>query len=381
MKIIRKILNKLKTSNIKYEPLIEVRIFKDALLNNLNEFQKKYPKVKFAPVIKSNAYGHGLVQVGQILDKEDIAFLIVDSFYEALTLRQAGIKSRILILGYNRIKELISSPLTNCSATIINLETLKQVISKLKNSAPFHLKIDTGMHRQGILLSEVAEAIKLIKSNSNFILEGVCSHFADADGAENDFTEKQIEAWNKLVKIFKQAFPQVKYYHTSNTAGNRFSDKIEANVSRLGVGLYGLNDSAIKNPNLQPAMEVRSLISLVKNIGAGEKVGYGITYESQKPLTIATVPIGYYEGVDRRLSNKGYYKCGGVFCPLVGRVSMNISTIDVSAVTDVKLEDEVVVISRNSSDKNSIQNIAEICGCLEREVLVHVPQHLRRVII
>lgn len=377
----KNIVSRLFKPRVEYQPLIEVRVFKDAILHNLNEYIKRYPKLQFAPVLKSNAYGHGLVDVASILDNKNLPFFMVDSFYEALVLRQAGVRSKILILGYCREGQILNNKLKNCSFGIIDFQQLQNTISKLKQPQSFHLKIDTGMHRQGILMEEVQKATELIKSNENFILEGVCTHFAVADAPESSFTEAQIKKWNGLVKIFKVAFPKIKYFHACNTAGTAYSDEIDANVSRLGIGLYGISPVPTTNLNLQPALEMVSIISSLKTIPAGEKIGYGITFESQKPMRVATVPVGYNEGVDRRLSNKGHYKLGGVFCPLVGRVSMNISSIDVTQVPDVKLEDEVIIISQNKTDKNSVENMSKMCECTPYEILVHVPQHLRRVVI
>ena len=378
---IRKIFNKLATPKVNYQPLIEVRIFKDALLFNLHSFQAKYPKLLFAPVLKSNAYGHGLVPVAKILDKQRVAFFMVDSFYEALTLRQHGIKTKILVLGYCREQELLSAKLKDVSFGIIDLQILKNLSAKLKKPLNIHLKIDTGMHRQGILPSEVSESMAAIKSNPNINLEGLCTHLADADGADSKFTLGQVKQWNSAAVTFKNEFPGIKFFHASNTAAAGYAEHINANVSRLGVGLYGINPSSQIPLELKPALEVRSIISYIKNIPAGEKVGYGITFESSKPMIVATVPVGYNEGVDRRLSNKGAFKVNGVFCPIVGRVSMNMSSIDVTDVTDVKIEDFVVVISSNKTDKNSVENLAKLCECIPYEILVHVPQHLRRSIV
>ena len=124
-----------------------------------------------------------------------------------------------------------------------------------------------------------------------------------------------------------------------------------------------------------------SIISSIKKIEAGEKVGYGITFESISPMTVATVPVGYTEGMDRRLSSKGFYKIGNSFCPVIGRVSMNMSSIDVTAIKELNLEQEVVVISSNKLDKNSVENIAKICECIPYEVLVKIPSSLKRIVI
>ncbi len=379
--ILKKIISKITAPRVKYEPLIEVRVFKDAILHNLNEFQKTYPKLKFAPVLKSNAYGHGLVEVAKILDIQNLPFFMVDSFYEALVLKQNQIKSKILILGYVRTCEIISNKLNNVSYGIIDLEQLKNLVHKLNQPRFFHLKIDTGMHRQGILTEQVEQAIKLIKQNPNFILEGLCTHYADADGETADFTQSQIQKWNRAATEFKKHFPDIKYLHTSNTAGSHYSSQFDANVGRTGLGLYGINPSPFAKLNLKPALEMVSVISSLKTIPAGEKVGYGITFTAQKDMVVATVPVGYNEGVDRRLSSKGFFKVGDVFCPLVGRVSMNISSIDVSNITDAKLEDETVIISSDKDGRNSVENVAKLCDCIPYEILVHIPQHLRRNVI
>ncbi len=381
MGTIGKIFNKIVSPKINYQPLIEVRIFKDALLHNLHVFQEKYPSLEFAPVIKSNAYGHGMVQVAKIFDSKPKAFFMVDSFYEALVLRRAGIKSKILMLGFNRIEQLINPKLKNCSSAIIDFSTLQEVVAKLKKPAIFHLKIDTGMHRQGLWGEEVNKAIALIKSNPNFNLEGLCSHLADADGAGQDFTKQQIRLWNQVVEKFKQNFPSIKYFHLANTAGTFYTNEITANVARIGIGLYGLNNSQFEKLDLKPALEMASIVTSVKTIPAGEKIGYNITYEAPKETKIATVPAGFNEGVDRRLSNKGFYQIKGQNCPLRGKVSMNISSVEVTSVPGVKVGDEVVIISRNPSDKNSVENIAKMCDTVHYEILVHIPSILRRIIV
>lgn len=378
---IGKFLNKITAPSVNYQPLIEVRVFKDALLFNLHSFQKKFPQLTFAPVLKSNAYGHGLVQVAKVLDKERIAFFMVDSFFEAYVLRRAGIRTKILVLGFSREKELLLAKLRDVSFGIIDLQILKNLSVKLKRPLNIHLKIDTGMHRQGILPSEISEAIAAIKANRNINLEGLCTHFADADSEDGSFTLDQIAKWHEAAAAFKKEFADIDYFHASNTAAAAYAGQIDANVSRLGLGLYGINPSSQINFELKPALELVSLISSIKTIPAGEKVGYGITFTSGKNTIVATVPVGYNEGVDRRLSNRGSFKVKGIFCPIVGRVSMNMSSIDVSGVPNIKLEDEAVVISQHKKDENSVENLAKICDCIPYEILVHIPQYLRRVVI
>lgn len=379
MSVFRYIKNTLKPGHA-YEPLIEVRVFKDAILHNLKQYQSQYPNVKFAPVLKSNAYGHGAALVAKVLDKEDIAFFMVDSFYEALVLRREEIRSEILILGYATMEQMNSSKLKNTSFAIIDLSQLENISKSLDKPVRFHLKIDTGMHRQGILHKDLDRAISLIKSNPNIILEGACSHFADADGQDEANTLKQIEIWNEVSGRLKQEFPQIKHLHISNTAGAAYLPQINANTARLGLGLYGFNTSPRKDMNLQPAMEVASVITSIKSIPQGEKVGYNATYTAERQTVVATVPVGYNEGLDPRLSNKGFMLVGGKPCPIIGRISMNMCSIDITDVVGAKLEDEVIVISRNPQDPNSVDNIVKSCGGSRYEVPVRIAQHLRRVI-
>lgn len=374
------VLRKIKKSLSSYRPSVEILIYKENLLYNLNEYKQKYPKLAFAPVLKSNAYGHGLTQIAQVLDKEKIVFLVVDSLFEAMTLRSEGVKSQILVIGYTSVENIESSKILNVVFTITSLEQLQAIDRQLKNVKKFHLKIDTGMHRQGILLNEIEAAIKIIKQNKDINLEGICSHLADADNEDENFTQFQINQWQKAVQMFKQNFTTIKFFHLSATPGMKYVDKFFSNVTRLGIGLYGINTASFPKISLKPVLEMQSVVSSIKNINIGECVGYGATFKAKKAMKIATIPIGYFEGIDRRLSNKGYFKIKDVQCPIVGRLSMNIASLDITAVPNVKLGDWVIAISNNPQNKNSVENMAKMAGTIPYEILIHIPQHLRRII-
>lgn len=387
-------LRNIKKSFSRYNPSIEILISKGNLLHNLNEYRNKYPNFLFAPVLKSNAYGHGLVEVAQILDKENIPFFVVDSLYEAMILRNNGIKSEILIIGYSKTENIENAKLQKISFTISSLEQLEKIAKTIKSAIKIHLKIDTGMHRQGILPEQIGEAIKIIKKSSFLKLEGVCSHFADADNNGDSFTKSQIEEWKKAVLLFKENFQNIKFFHISATAGTHYSELAHGNVVRLGIGLYGINppprlerDTSFKKGginlrklNFKPVLGMRSIITSVKTIPAGECVGYNCAYKTNKTTKVATVPVGYFEGVDRKLSNRGVFKVGGYDCPIIGMVSMNMCSIDVTLVLEAKTGDAVIIISNGKDDKNSVENIAELIKTIPYEILVHIPQHLRRVV-
>ncbi len=381
--MIRALFRFLRKKKFQYTPLVEVRIFRDRILHNFLEFQKILPSgTRIAPVLKSNAYGHGLVQVAECLKDVDIPFFAVDSYYEALVLRNEGVKTPLAVIGYTVKENIFQNKLKDISFTVISKEELIDITDTISSPCRIHLKIDTGMHRQGIRLEDCGEVISLIQKNRNIILEGICTHFADADNEDIEYTQTQIHVWNIVVKAFRHAFPFIQFLHVAATCGSFFSKLIDANVMRLGIGLYGIAPCAtLQNLKLLPVLEMRSMISSVKKIERGDMIGYNGTYTANTVMRIATVPVGYFEGVDRRLSNKGYVKIGDTCCPIIGRVSMNIITVDVSAVTEIKIGESVVVISSDAEDKNSVKQIADICDTIPYEILVHIPAPVRRIIV
>lgn len=373
-----------------YEPLITVEISKSRLVHNLNEFMRIAPQNAVAPVLKSNAYGHGLFEVASVLEKHyrragtgSIPFFIVDSYFEALALRSRCIRTHILIIGYTRPETILTSRLRGVSYAISSLEQLK-LIEGAERPISIHLKIDTGMRRQGFLEEDIAEASGIISNNTHLVLRGLCSHLCDADDPDPSFTEAQIHIWNRIAKHFKSEFPALEYLHLSATDGHRFTHDIQANVSRLGIGLYGLADGSAfpQKLDLRPAMEMKTIITGTKKLRKDETVGYGNVFKTDHDITIATIPVGYFEGVDRKLSNKGIIEAGldRATCPIVGRVSMNITSIDISHADGIKIGAPVIVISNDPSHGNSIRSMASSCDTIPYEIAVHIPAHLKRVV-
>lgn len=369
-----------------HRPLVEIGISRDNLLHNLHTYQKNYPDLKFAPVLKSNAYGHGLALIAELLDKQDIAFFMVDSYFEARTLRRVGIRSRILILGYVRPEEIASSKLHNIDYGIVAIEQLRDLVKIVQKPTRVHLKIDTGMHRQGVAKKNLDEAIALIKSQLHLQLVGICSHFADADNPTSDaHTRGQVEVWNEVAKELLLQFPSITYRHIAATKGVAKGSAAHTNVARLGIGLYGFDTSPDGSTELKPVLEMRSIITSLRDVPPGDFVGYNATFTADKPTRVATVPVGYFEGIDRRLSNVGSMQVRKKNCKITGRISMNMSSIDVTAVPEVQQGDEVVAISRDPRAPNSISNIAQALvthSYIETAyvLLVHIPQHLKRIV-
>jgi alanine racemase len=357
---------------------VEVRIFRDALVHNLKAFSEA-ERLPVAPVLKSNAYGHGLIETGTIVESERVPFACVNSLSEASLLRAAGVQTPLLVISYTSLERLQSNALPNITFGVISMNELRRVAAA-GISATVQLEIDTGMHRHGILPDEIEEAVQILKSNSSLVLQGVYSHLADADTKDSPLTRVQIDTWNAAVRTFRAAVPDLAYFHLSATTGVTYAGEIEANIARFGVGFYGFNVSST-TLFLKPALEMRTRIASIRTVRRGETVGYNGIYIAPSDRVVATVPVGYNEGIDRRLSGLGSMLVKGRVCPILGRVSMNITSLDVTDVEGVQLDDEVIAISANHEDPNSIENIAKFCDAIPYEVLVHIPSELPRVVV
>lgn len=364
----------------RHEPLITVSISRENLLHNLRTYKEAYPEQMIAPVLKSNAYGHGLVVIAELLDKEDIAFFMVDSLYEAEVLRRAGIRSRIVVMGYVRPEAIVSTRLSNTDFAIVDIEQLRSVAKEAHTPVRLHLKFDTGMHRQGLLPNELTEATELIKQNPRLSVVGVGTHLADADNADATFTDAQLALWDSLLETIQASFPSIEYRHAAATKGVRTSATHSMNVLRIGMGLYGCNTAPDTTLSLRPVLSMHSFVTSIRAVPEGDTVGYNTTFRTMRPSRIATVPAGYYEGVDRGLSNTGSFQVNGIDCPIAGRVSMNMTSIDITD-TESKCGDVVTLISTDSGDSNSVRSMARLAGTTPYVILAHIPTHLYRTVV
>lgn len=370
----------LRSSQRDYKPLVEVDILHNSLLWNLNQFKKLRPGVAVAPVLKSNAYGHGLVQVARIFDPQESPFFAVDSPFEAMILNNAGIKTPVLVLDFTTIHNLTHLRLPKTSYAIGSLEQLIRLNKEIKHPLKIHLKIDTGMHRQGLELPELKQALALIKKQPLLSLEGIFSHFADPVDHQDFTSQVQIARWHEGLTALAENFGSIRYKHISGTTGYNTRVPIDANVARVGNGLYGI--APFLPLELRGAMQIITSITAIKHVPKGESVGYDLTFVAQRETRTAVLPLGYYEGIDRRLSNSGVVKIRDAFYKIVGRVSMNLTSVDITnAPLDLGAGERVIVVSAIQNDPNSIQNIAKACNSIPHEIFVHFPLHLRRTVV
>lgn len=371
-------LRRLKRELRGFEPVIRIEISKDALLHNISQLKTLAPRWGIVPVLKANAYGHGIVLVAEIFDTEvDIPFFAVDSYFEAEQLRANGIKKELLVLGYTRTHTIIRNSLRGVAFTVGSLEQLRELQHSARQRV--QIKFDTGMHRQGISWESASEVIEIVRATT-LAVDGILSHLAESETAGSELTALQLRRWNGIAESFQREFPSIRYYHVANSGGFGHVADIVANAGRSGIALYGIDPGNLRVP-FRPALRFLSLVSELRTIEKGESVGYNGTFTATDRTSLATVPAGYFEGVDRRLSNKGGYMVNDVQAPIRGRISMNISSCDVTDVPNVMHGSEVVIISDRPNDPNSVAHIARLCGTIPYEILVHIPAHLRRVVV
>lgn len=352
----------------KMKVLNTIELSSSALRHNYRYFAKKHPESKICPVLKSNAYGHGLIEIAEMCSKLNPPYLIVDSFYEAFEIKKAGIKTPCLIIGYTLPENYKHMSFANIAVTILDVATI-HALGRLNKKVKVHLKIDTGMHRQGVSLDELDEALNLISQYKKLELEGVCTHFADADNLKKTFTSKQVQKFKKAVKNI-----DVKWKHASATAGAGIVFSKDFNMIRLGLGIYG--DSFIEKDakKLRPVMKFSSTLIDIKNIKKGDCVSYGCTFTAKQNMKIGIIPAGYYEGVDRRLSNKGYVYYGKTKCKILGRVCMNLTVIDLCKVKGARKGARVDFINDN------VREIAYLCETISYVVWTKIAPTIRRVV-
>ncbi|MDD2483314.1 MAG: alanine racemase [Candidatus Shapirobacteria bacterium] len=348
-----------------YESLNLIEINERNLLNNYDFFDN-LGKEQIWPVLKSNAYGHGIRQIAEILLKRDFEYFVVDGYQEVLEIRKIT-KRPVLMIGTILPSNFSKIKWKNLAIMIQDKRTLI-ALGKLNKHIKVHLKVNTGMNRQGIEIVDLRSLIGEIKKYPKLELEGVFSHLAGVNDSE------QIKRFEEVIKIVENNGIEIKFFHLAATSGVGKIKNKKINAVRLGIGLYGIGKG------LKPVLKLKSKITKVREIEKGKKVSYGGTFVATKKTVVGVIPVGYFEGLDRRLSNKGFVKYKNKFYPIVGRVCMNMAIVNFGKVRP-KLYDEVEVISNNSKDKNSIEKMAEICETIPYDLLVEINSSIRRTIV
>lgn len=361
----------------------------DRIHQNMNHMKANLKEeTKMMAVIKTDGYGHGAVPIAQELESLDYMYgFAVATAEEAHSLRRAGIKKPILILGYTFPYSYALLAEEEIRPTVFleeTLEELSQTAVKTGKKIKIHIKIDTGMSRIGILPEESGFLfVEKALHTQGIEVEGIFTHFATADHADKTYAIEQMERFQAFCAETERRFGiTIPVKHCSNSAGIVEMPKANMDAVRAGITLYGLWPSKQVAKDivvLEPALELKSTIVYIKTIPAGTAVGYGRTYIAEKMRKIATIPVGYGDGYPRSLSNKGYVLIRGKRAPIRGRICMDQFMVDVTDIDGVSKNDEVTLIGKDGAEVLTMEMLGEISGRFNYELACDLGKRIPRV--
>jgi alanine racemase len=371
--------------------------FRSYVLVSLETIARNYRNVRAAvgpgvavmAVVKADAYGHGALAVSRTLIREGAKWLAVSSVDEGVTLRLAGIPARILVMAGFLPQEreaVLEYDLTPTAHSLDDIAELDRMAARSGQPLPFHLKIDSGMGRLGTRASaqEIVDALTALRHAR---LEGLMTHFASAADFTSSQTGEQVENFRACLEALTAAGIQVSCIHTSSTNAIAYGRKDAwHNMVRTGHALYGyLSPARGAGPrrilDVQPALTWKTKILAVKDIPEGTLVGYGGTFRAPTPMRIAILGAGYADGVFHRLSNRGKVIAAGQIVPILGTVSMDLTTIDISRLPDLKPGDDVTLLGVEGDAALDAQQIARVAGTISYNILSSISARVRRVYV
>lgn len=341
------------------------------------------PEVTLLPIIKSDAYGHGLLPVARVLAEEGVYGFGLSEVSEALRLKEAGLNlPMVLISGFERhwLPEIVHHQFIPVITNLWQLEALAYYTTSKGSYCALHLKVNTGMNRFGLQEEEFEEALRLLLENSQLRLEGLMSHLCCSERPEDPVTKEQLVRFENFKKRLKKRGFKPKFFHVANSGGIIFLPQAHYNMVRPGIALYGSypapeGEEKIK---LAPVMTFYSRILSIKEIKAGEYLGYGPLFKAERPMKIALVPVGYEDGYLRALSNKGFAVVRGQRVPVIGAVSMKCLFLDVTSIEGLSLQEKVILLGGPRREVPA-EELAERAGTISYELFCLIGQRALRV--
>lgn len=359
----------------------------NALENNIKEVIKISHGKEVIAVIKADGYGHGAAQIYETLLENGATRFAVAVITEAVELRKAGLKAPIIILGYTAhdfYDKIIEFDMEQTIYSYEDAKVLSQAAVKRNARVKIHIAVDTGMGRIGFLTTrEEAQEVKRISQLPGLDIEGLFTHFASADETNKEYTFLQLKRFNEFDEYLKQLGVNIKFKHVSNSAGIIDFSNLEYEAVRAGIMLYGYypsKDVDKTKVHLRQVMSLKSEIVHLKTLEIGSSVSYGRVFTTERESKIATLPIGYADGLPRLLTGKGQVIIKGRFAPIVGRICMDQCMIDVTDIPDVKLGDEVIFMGEDEYGNNiSADDIGDAIGTISYEVICNISKRVPRV--
>jgi alanine racemase len=361
-----------------------IEVSRSAILHNIESFERLSDK-QAIPVLKGNAYGHGIELVARILKGRSLPYVAVDGYFEALRVREVS-SQPVLVMGAIMPENYARMKYDNFAFVVQDAASI-DALGKTGKRIKVHLECNSGMNRYGAKLTEMAILTKRILSYDSLELEGVMSHLADSDGDTLTTVSDAVDIFDACVDTVREAGAHPTMFHVAQSAGSLKAKSRYANIIRLGIGTYGINPfptghalSGMLHAELRPALKLVSTITKIIDLEKGDKVSYNYTFTAPKKMKIAVLPLGYHEGINRILSNVGAVKIGESFTPIVGRVCMNHTMLSLDDV-DAKVGDSVTVYSNASDDRNAIDMIANEHHLFNYTMLTDLSPDVRRVLV
>ncbi|MBN1138886.1 MAG: alanine racemase [Anaerolineae bacterium] len=362
-----------------------VEVDLEAIAHNVRRIVEMVgPKVLVLAVLKADGYGHGAIRVARTALNNGARYLGVASINEGTALRRAGITAPILVLGYTPAWQARELVLHSLSATVFNLDiarALSRAAADLNGRVPTHIKVDTGMGRLGLLPDEVLPFVLELQRLPNLALEGIFTHFSVAD-SDPDYTRWQLNRFQQVVEALAKAGIRPPLAHAANSAAVLALPESHLDMVRPGIALYGLHPSPEVRcpPDFRPALRFKTQVAQVKTLPPGSYVSYGNTYQTSGEQRIAVIPVGYADGFRRAPRHWGEVLVRGHRAPIVGRVSMDQTMIDVTAIPGVRQGDEAVLIGEQGNEQITAEEVAERLGTINYEVVSEILARVPRIV-
>jgi len=370
-------------------PRVVAEVNLDAIKHNYKQIRGHVPhEVEIMAIVKADAYGHGAVEISKLLQEEGVNRFAVAIAKEGEELRENGVRSPILVLGYTPradIRTLIENNLTQTVFSYDMAKTLSDEAGRLGKTVNIHIKVDTGMGRIGFLSSpQSIEEVKMIASLPHLNMEGMFTHFSTADEEDEAYTHKQWHIFEGFLNELREVGIELPIIHAANSAAIMCHSYANLNVVRPGIILYGYYPSGYlqgKVLDLMPAMTLKTQVVHIKELPEGHYVGYGRTHYTHHKTKVATIPVGYADGYSRRLGNEGRVLIRGQYAPIIGNICMDQFMVDVTHIDDVSVEDEVVLFGKQGENEIPVEEIASILGTINYEIICMIGKRVPRVYV
>lgn len=373
-----------------------IALCREAIAHNVRLFRQHVgPDVRLLVPVKANAYGHSIREMAPALVEAGVDWLGVHSLPEAIEVQDTGIQAPVLIVGYvpfAGLKEVVTRGFHLTVSTWETAEAMARAAAELGMIGRVHIKIETGTNRQGVRQRELQILARFVVDSPHLSLEGCSTHFANIeDTTDHTYALGQLANFQTEIDALAAHDIAPKLCHTACSAAAMLFKETHFDMVRTGIAMYGLWPSretfvSLHQDNrdafpLRPILSWKTMIAQIKDVPAGEYVGYGCSFRTTRDIRLAILPIGYYDGYDRGLSNIGYVLVHGKRAPIRGRICMNLTMVDVTDIPGVQQQDEVVLIGEQGDETISVDLLASLIGTINYEVVARLPHHIPRTLV